>query len=331
MRNRITALVLGAGLLLVVVAFFVVRSEEQANPRGSTTTGAPGTSSPDEERDTADLLVERISAIPGFAEKCGQVAFEVGVEVFDKTDRLVDAITMEKLPCREDILVGMVASAQDSRFTDDQLTEITTACNRESTGTETVTPCGLLIGAVSVMDEPTDALVRCANVPDTEDKFTPPQRVVCVATYLSLLLETRGLAPEEVPGQVLDICVTQPDNTRKLCAESVGAALLTPIRSLPAADPADQLAKGLPLLPGLLERCRELTTLITECETSVLAAMMVRYPVGDPASGTRSALCAAFSETVRVDCETRTARPDSDFAERPSDTEDRDLPLLPGD
>jgi hypothetical protein len=82
----------------------------------------------------------------------------------------------------------------------------------------------------------------------------------------------------------------------------------------------DTTAK-LTTLPIAVERCNKLGDLAEACQTGIIDALVVRYPMGVQSTPQRIKLCQVFGEPTRSDCVTRPSPPDSEFREEPGNEE----------
>jgi hypothetical protein len=312
MRTKLILIVLGVTTALGGAVLLTTRDDGQSDPASVAPSDVSVTSAPGVAQSTADLLAERIAAIPGFATTCGQEAFGLGADVFDTPDRLVETVAIDALPCRGEILVGMAAASQGVEFTEEQVDRIAEGCRQERPGDANPAPCAVLLGAVSVTTDPVYALTLCDGITGDTIDFAPEQRVICAATYLSLLFEET--TPAAVADEVLRFCVAQSPPARRVCVESAGDLLLARATSEPVGiTRVEQTIAELTTLRPAVERCRALEDLAAACQTGVLSTLVVQYPMGETSGPQRVELCQTFDEPVRSACVSRQARPDEDF------------------
>jgi hypothetical protein len=325
MRIKVLAISLGLVAVLGTVIVATTRTTKQVSqPTPTTLTKSPASSQPVGEQSTSDLLAKRIAAVPGFAQTCGEAAFTIGFDVFDKPERLLDALAVPVLPCRGEILAGMVASAEGATFTEDQISTLVDACNTPRDGQTGVQTCGMVVGASASTSKPEIALANCDALSGTSATFLPPQRLICAATYLSRFLETGATAT--TADRALEICQQQKDSARKLCAQSLGGILLADSATRPPKiTGVEDTIKNLTTLPTAVDRCNELGDLAAACQTGIIDALVVRYPMGVPSTPQRIKLCQVFDEPTRSDCVTRPSPPDSEFRQEPGNEENAPL------
>ena len=321
MRIKVLAISLGVVVSLGALIVATTRPSEQVSqPTPTTLINSPTSSQPAVEQSTADLLAQRIAAVPGFSQDCGQAAFTIGFEVFDKPERLIDALTVPALPCRGEILAGMVASAEDTTFTEGQISTMVDACNTprdEQTGAQT---CAMVIGSSASASKPAIALANCAALSGTSAAFLPPLRLICAATYLSQSLAAGD--PTTRADRALEVCQQQKDTVQKLCAQALGGILLADSDTRPPKiTVVEDTIKNLTTLVPAVERCSTLADLVVECQTGIVDALVVRFPMGVPSTPQRIKLCQVFDKPTRSDCVTRPSPPDSEFREEPGNEE----------
>lgn len=319
MRRKTVAVAVVTIALLAAVATTLV-GQKPDRDTAAPTLEQPTTSAQAAERGTAAILAAGIDAIPGFAQTCGEVAFDLGLDVYDKPERLVDAIGIETLACRNDVLVGMLAAAGDETFSDEEIENITELCARPGPGRAAAETCGMIVGTIAATNEPETALAHCAALSDAVSGYLPPQQVVCAASYLSTALD--DFEPTSIPDRALTLCADQPMATRTLCVKSLGGLLLAVGDARPTriATVDDTITK-LTTLTVAVEQCRTQGDLADECQTGVVDALAVRYPMGASSSASRVKLCAVFAEPTRSYCVRRPSPPDSDFREEPGNEE----------
>jgi hypothetical protein len=321
MRIKVVAISLGVVVSLSTVIVSTTRNDKQTDkPSTTTLVDSPTSSQPAVEQSTSDLLTARIAAVPGFARDCGEAAFTIGFDVFDKPERLIDALAVPALPCRDEILAGMVASAEGTTFTENQIGTLVDACNTPSDEQTGVQTCGMVVGASASASKPEIALANCAALSGTSATFLPPQRLICATTYLSQSLST--VDPATITDRALEVCRQQKDIARTLCAQALGGMLLaTRTARPPKITGVEDTITKLTTLPTAVERCNKLGDLAVACQTGIVDALVVRYPMGVSATPQRIKLCQVFDEPTRSDCATRPSPPDSEFREEPGNEE----------
>lgn len=320
MRSKTVAIAVGVTALLAI-AIVATRGDRGTNDGAATPTLAPATSAlPAAEKETAELLADRIAAVAGFAETCGDEAYEIGVDVFDGPQRLVDAVGIEALACRDQVLTGMLAAAQGDTFTEEQIDTVTQGCTSARPDRPSAQTCGVLIGTIAATSDPVSALVWCNTLSSTRGDFEPSQQVICATSYLSLATDDGD--PAGIPDRALARCAEQLPATRTLCAASLGGLLLAirDVRPPKITTVKDTITKLTTLVPAV-ERCRALEDLSDTCQTGIVDAMVVRYPMGSPSSVQRDELCSVFDGPTRKYCVTRSSPPDAEFREEPGNEE----------
>lgn len=321
MRIKVLAISLGVVAVLGTVIVATTRTSEQVSqPTPTTLVDTPTSSQPVGEQNTSDLLSKRIAAVPGFAQDCGEAAFTIGFDVFDKPERLIDTLAVPALPCRDEILAGMVASAEGATFTEDQISTLVDACNTPPAEQPGAQACGMVVGASASASKPAVALANCAALSGTSAAFLPPQRLICATTYLSQSLSTGE--PAAITDRALEVCRQQKDIARTLCAQALGGMLLaTRTARPPKITGVEDTTAKLTTLPIAVERCNKLGDLAEACQTGIIDALVVRYPMGVQSTPQRIKLCQVFGEPTRSDCVTRPSPPDSEFREEPGNEE----------
>lgn len=318
MRLRKSDLIVGivvsalliAGVALVTTSTDRVTTVEPAISDGSTTSTTPVETAP-QRKSTAELLTEGFAASPGLSETCGEAAVQLGRDVFDAPDRLMDAVAMADLACRTDVIAGMAIAGSEETFSPEQIDTVRSVCENDLTAEGAPAPCGMIVATISTGVAPESAFARCAKLTGPAVGYIPSQRLVCSATYLSLLL---NVAAVDIAEEALRVCSAQPAATEKICVESLGMPLLT-LTETPSTPVTtiERTIKALTTLPTAIESCRTLGGLSEVCQRSVVDAMALLYPLGAPSSPARRELCWAFDEPVRTDCINRESKPDSFF------------------